>query len=394
MKEIKRSKYNDYDENEYGTFLNQEHDKNKQFEINKYNVNNSENKVDPQNRGFDIEKTRTINHKIDLKVNDEENLDLDLSKANQKVWFVKLPQYLGDKLFNVDEFGGQEIGKILIKKGESKDSKFCVKLILDKKFDKEEIPLDYDISILNTQVRNQYVFNEKVTYNSKTEYNELAQLPEFPQFQMKQDENNPDYEFFPGMIFKDNKTPQIKIISKKTALVGKICNDCQVIPVKNDVRYKNVISNIKKMGKITLRPKVTFLDEIPGVAHSNAGPSIKGSNISLFMKSNKNRNDDGKAVRIPKKDLLDLLFKLFEEQEFWSIKNLKEKTKQPEHYLKKCLEAVGILIKKGPYALKYCLKPEYKNLRNSEQKGNSNLNIITDYESRSSEDDGEMEFVI
>jgi len=39
---------------------------------------------------------------------------------------------------------------------------------------------------------------------------------------------------------------------------------------------------------------------------------------------------NNKATRIPKNELLDLLFKCFQEYAYWSLKGLKEYVKQPE----------------------------------------------------------------
>jgi transcription initiation factor TFIIF subunit beta len=58
---------------------------------------------------------------------------------------------------------------------------------------------------------------------------------------------------------------------------------------------------------------------------------------------------NNKATRIPKNELLDLLFKCFQEYEYWSLKGLKEYVKQPEvlapqntdissHISEKCLK--------------------------------------------------------
>ena len=46
---------------------------------------------------------------------------------------------------------------------------------------------------------------------------------------------------------------------------------------------------------------------------------------------------------------------------------MKERTRQPEAYLKESLEQVAMLVKKGPYALKYTLKSEYKKLKEAER---------------------------
>lgn len=102
-----------------------------------------------------------------------------------------------------------------------------------------------------------------------------------------------------------------------------------------------------------------------------AGPSMKDS-MSMFMKSQKRDKErtaaEGKAARMPRNELLDLLFKLFEDYEYWSLKGLRERTKQPEAFLKEVLESIAILNKKGPYALRYSLKPEYKGGRKEDSK--------------------------
>src|SRR5271169_2152743 len=41
---------------------------------------------------------------------------------------------------------------------------------------------------------------------------------------------------------------------------------------------------------------------------------------------------NNKATRIPKNELLDLLFKCFQEYAYWSLKGLREYVKQPEVY--------------------------------------------------------------
>ena len=75
-----------------------------------------------------------------------------------------------------------------------------------------------------------------------------------------------------------------------------------------------------------------------------------------------------KSIRMPKKEILDYLFKLFDEYDYWSLKGLKERTRQPEAHLKECLDKVASLVKKGPYAFKYTLRPEYKKLKEEERK--------------------------
>ena len=88
------------------------------------------------------------------------------------------------------------------------------------------------------------------------------------------------------------------------------------------------------------------------------------------------------------------MFRLFEEYEYWSIKGLKEKTRQPETYLKESLESIAILIKKGPYTAKYMLKPEYRRLRDAERAARLGLDSKEADNEVKEEEDVEMEDVI
>ena len=76
-----------------------------------------------------------------------------------------------------------------------------------------------------------------------------------------------------------------------------------------------------------------------------------------------------------KKALMKLLFELFDKYDYWTMKGLKEKTNQPEVYLKECLENIAVMERRGPYALKYRLRDEYKKSREVEKKVQQGLSI-------------------
>ncbi|CUM65589.1 uncharacterized protein PRCAT00003237001 [Priceomyces carsonii] len=329
---------------------------------------------------------------------EDETLDLDLTNGAQKIWLVKLPRYLSDSWSNEGASGAQ-LGTVKIR---HTNNKLQVKLMLDEKLKKPNIALEYNISMLNTQVNNSYVFSEENLKKFKQELTEVGDMPEQPTLQpvdKKKGVVKPN-SYFRVQKNKDGSpstkkyVPYVKTIPKKTALVGKICHDCQIIPSKEDKNYSQILSGRKNIQPAKQRPKVTLLDEIPGVVQSNAGPSIKGNNTSVFLKSSlsKNKTGEGRAIRMPKKDLLDLLFRLFEEYDYWSMKGLKERTRQPESYLKESLDSIAILIKKGPYTSKYSLKPEYKRLRDAGR--TTNLEENDEEENKDEGDDIEMEDVI
>lgn len=340
---------------------------------------------------------------------ENESLDMGLANGEQKVWLVKLPRYLADKWSDTGELSGQQLGRVKIKQSpRNNGGKLQVKLVLNESPTNDDIPHEYDMSMLNTQVRNSYVFSEENLTKFKQELTEVAEMPEQPSLQpvdKKKIQNKP-HKFFRIQKNKDGLdgkpvkkfVPYVKTIPKKTSLVGKICHDCQIIPSKSDTKYSQVSMKRQNIQPSKPKPKVTLLDEIPGVVQSNAGPSIKGNNTSVFLRSNpaKSKNGDGRAIRMPKKDLLDLLFRLFEEYEYWSMKGLKERTRQPESYLKESLDSIANLIKKGPYTSKYNLKPEYRRLRDAERAARLGLVVNDDVEEKEDDDDDddEMEDVI
>ncbi|KAK6454668.1 RNA polymerase II transcription initiation factor TFIIF middle subunit [Scheffersomyces xylosifermentans] len=344
---------------------------------------------------------------------ENETLDMNLTNGSQKIWLVKLPRYLADKWSQTDKLDGKQLGTVKIKKNTGSNGKLQVKLVINKDSeDAPSIPTEYDISMLNTQVRNSYVFSEENLKKFKQELTEVAQMPEQPSLQPLDNKGGNGKKSFqpkkPFKFFRVQKTgkdgqpirkyiPFVKTIPKKTALVGKICHDCQIIPSKTDSQYGQILMKRQNITQGPVRPKVTLLNEIPGVIQSNAGPSIRGNNTSVFLKSNPNKgkNGEGRAIRMPKKDLLDLLFRLFEEYEYWSMKGLKERTRQPESYLKESLDSIANLIKKGPYTSKYNLKPEYRRLRDAERAVRLGLDVNDeDKEEEDDEDDIDMEDVM
>ena len=66
-----------------------------------------------------------------------------------------------------------------------------------------------------------------------------------------------------------------------------------------------------------------------------------------------------KRDRLPRSDLLTLLFTEFSRYPYWTLKNLALVTQQPLVWLKEVVNEVGVLNKRGPYANMYSLKPEY-----------------------------------
>lgn len=78
----------------------------------------------------------------------------------------------------------------------------------------------------------------------------------------------------------------------------------------------------------------------------------------------KHKPQEFKAARIDEHILADLIIKKFRQYRFWSTKRLKQDLEQPEAYLKEVLSKYCELVKTGPAANNWRLKPEYEPMLN------------------------------
>ena len=314
-----------------------------------------------------------------------ESLNLDMKGIDQQVWLVRVPRFLAERWRDHGSLKGQELGKVKIRRDLPLDQRGVAKLVLNSDSTNSEIPHNYDLQLTRAQVENQYVFTEQNLQrfterdDSKTELDFTKKNPKKEEDMTKEEREKHKriqiamkrrrrFNKFKNRDGSEKVLPFVKTIPKKTALVGTVVHEAQIVPSLKDPNYSKIIAQRSQLMKEEPRPSVTLLQEHSGVSLSNAGLTLR-TDTSSFLKPSiekKNKND-GRAIRMPQKDLFDLLFKLFDQYDYWSLKGLKERTKQPEAYLKENLEQVAVLIKRGPYALKYTLKKEFKELKDQER---------------------------
>lgn len=311
----------------------------------------------------------------------EESLDLDLNQSNRQVWLVRLPMFLAEKWRDRNNIHGQQLGKIRINKDGSK-----IQLVLDEN-DNDSIPHQYDLELTKKVVENEFVFTEQNLKKYQQRVRELATDPEKQKqaYQRKQEReeelrrrqqllkrrNNRkrfNHRVMTDRDGRDRYIPYVKTIPKKTSVTGTVCHECQVMPSMNDPNYHKIVEQRRNLIKNSNKERITTLDETVGVTMSHTGMSMRGDNSNFLKVGREKAKSNTKSIRMPKKEILDYLFKLFDEYDYWSLKGLKERTRQPEAHLKECLDKVATLVKKGPYAFKYTLRPEYKRLKEEERK--------------------------
>lgn len=116
------------------------------------------------------------------------------------------------------------------------------------------------------------------------------------------------------------------------------------------------------------RPGVTFLT---GDVRINTGMVLPGGvsasrgyegGFDRFVRTGaapgQKKAGANKHARMPQNELLDAIYECFKEYRFWPMRSLQHRLKQPEAYLKETLSKVADLVKSGPQALTWTLKPE------------------------------------
>lgn len=109
---------------------------------------------------------------------------------------------------------------------------------------------------------------------------------------------------------RDRYIPYVKTIPKKTAVVGTVCHECHVIPSMSDPNYHKIVEQRRQIVRTVHKPTVTVLDQTPGVTMSNAGMSMRSDNSNFLKVGREKAKNNIRAIRMPKKELLDFLFKL------------------------------------------------------------------------------------
>ncbi|GBG62670.1 hypothetical protein CBR_g31689 [Chara braunii] len=111
---------------------------------------------------------------------------------------------------------------------------------------------------------------------------------------------------------------------------------------------------------------MTRLRQIQWTEKRNILP-VPGAGLDKKLGRVKLGSTEGKRIRQDRNDLEDVVFKLFDEQSFWPLKQLVQKTQQPVAFLKEVLNDLCIYNKRGQHQGMYEMKPEYKKHKSAEE---------------------------
>jgi transcription initiation factor TFIIF subunit beta len=153
-----------------------------------------------------------------------------------------------------------------------------------------------------------------------------------------------------------------KAIPKQTALLGHATRHYTANPLETKeyqdfsaARIKQAIQGSHTKVNITKDTDVTNYNTLQKRFDSFIKPTTK-------VKSQQN-----KAARVSREDLIDMLHAAFDEYQYWPMKALKNRTKQPEQFLKDVLAEIAQLVRSGPFASTWQRQPMFNAQRNLSQ---------------------------
>ncbi|KAI4374952.1 hypothetical protein MLD38_012884 [Melastoma candidum] len=166
---------------------------------------------------------------------------------------------------------------------------------------------------------------------------------------------NMSKDIVPMCVFSE--TPQGRV-----AVEGKVEHKFDMKPNSSSIEEYGRLCRERTNKSMIKNRQVQVIDNDRGV-HMRPMPGMIGV-ISSTSKDKKKlppvKQSDVKRTRRDRGELEDIMFKLFERQPNWALKQLVQETDQPAQFLKEILNELCVYNKRGAHQGTYELKPEYK----------------------------------
>ncbi|KAF9223418.1 hypothetical protein BS17DRAFT_139134 [Gyrodon lividus] len=333
-----------------------------------------------------------VAHEEETQPDPDEELMLD--RGNGRVWLVKIPKHLMARWAGIDK-EDVHLATIRIYQNSASVSGQSPRIFLflppdpndatPRASDLPSFPPDaayipageggvhvdrYELDMVNDAVENQLVIAERPK--------DLVPPP-------------------PGTAAAHTCNPR----ARTTILTGRIKHECNLRPLFNE-SYRRQMRERTRAYNTPCR-QIRLIEEA-GVSGGRGGINRLSSGVAAgsFADMVKTKHKPAKGTfermaRLPRNQLLDLLFQLFREQPRWSFKPLRERTQQPEIYLKEVLNDIAILHRSGEYNGMWELSEIFtkdgvkaENVPGSSSLANGDV-ATEDYDEDEDEDEDDME---
>ncbi|KAL8130630.1 hypothetical protein V2J09_019785 [Rumex salicifolius] len=162
-------------------------------------------------------------------------------------------------------------------------------------------------------------------------------------------------DFVPMSVFSE--TPQGKV-----SVEGKVEHKFDMKPQNENLEEYGKLCRERTNKSMMKNRQIQVIDNDRGV-HMRPMPGMIGlvpTNAKEKKKTLPVKPAEMKRTRRDRGELEDIMFKLFERQPNWALKQLVRETDQPAQFLKEILNELCVYNKRGANQGTYELKPEYK----------------------------------
>lgn len=236
---------------------------------------------------------------------DEDRGIIETSSSERRIWLVKMPDFVFDRIADLDGEGDVDVGVVRICPAVG-DSPVRVMIKLDDEGPCKDIPLEYELRVSKAQ-QNIHMFTE--------------------------DESN-----------------------RAVSIDGRVEQECQMKPILSS-DYRQMLHTRTQEANRPTR-SVQYVDAFESPVGLGL-PRYVNENV-LLERWNRRAAPELRRERLPHQELLNLLFHQFERQNHWTLQQLVDTTRQPVQYLKEVLSEIAIYNTRGPYKNLYELKSEFK----------------------------------
>ncbi|KAJ9186513.1 hypothetical protein P3X46_002077 [Hevea brasiliensis] len=162
-------------------------------------------------------------------------------------------------------------------------------------------------------------------------------------------------DFVPMGVFSETSQGRV-------AMEGKVEHKFDMKPHEENIEEYGRLCRERTNKSMIKNRQIQVIDNDRGV-HMRPMPGMIGlmsSNSKDKKKTAPVKQSDMKRTRRDRGELEDIMFKLFERQPNWALKQLVQETDQPAQFLKEILNELCVYNKRGTNQGTYELKPEYK----------------------------------
>jgi transcription initiation factor TFIIF subunit beta len=273
---------------------------------------------------------------------------LDTIKADRSVWLMKCPLVIGQawKEFNDS---GQPLAKITVSVDPCKadDQRIEAKVedptapsATQRKVERQEVS--------STASQTQSTHSIKSEFMMEVAANGSVTVPKSYTLNMSND-------IIPMYIFSETS-------EGKVSIDGKVEHKFDMKPHSQNIDdYRRLCRERTNKSNFRTR-QVQVIDNDRGGYNPMQGMMDFSSILSKDRRGSAApiKTQEMKRTRMDRGELENILFKLFERQSNWTLKQLVMETDQPQQFIKEILNDLGIYNKRGTNQGTYELKPEYK----------------------------------